>query len=419
MNKKTIKVNKGSNSWRFTGNELKYVKQVLDSGFGSSSLGNMNQRFGEAFSKRFGVRYAVTSNSGTSTLHQALAAFGVGPGDEVIVPALTVMMCGFAVLYTGARPVFADVDSDTFLLEPKDIERKITKRTKAIMPVHIYGLMCDMTAVMKIAKKHNLFVIEDCAQCFLGTDDKGRIGGTVGDVGSWSLENSKHLSTGEGGILITDNEILAERMRKFGGLGFKNLRADTGQFRKNKDIFQDPKYLRHDSLGYNYRMPEVTAAVGLAQLEKIDKFVSKRQKMGARYLKVFKGCDWIIPQKVPKGYVHSYFTFGARFEGEKKGISWYDFRKKFIEFGGDGIYAAWQLVYNEPIMDLIDKKGALFEGIPNQAMHHKGFLKGINCPVAESLQPKLMQFTANQGIEGEMNRQMNALKKAIQFFDKK
>lgn len=410
---------KHSNSWRFEGNELKYVKEVLDSGFGSSSLGNMNQRFGSAFAKRFGSRYAVTSTSGTSTLHQALAAFGVGPGDEVIIPAVTVMMCGFAVIQTGAKPVFADVLADTFLIDPKDIEKKITKKTKAIMAVHLYGLVCDMTAIMRLAKKYNLSVIEDSAQCVLGTDDKGRIGGAIGHAGSFSLENSKHLSTGEGGILITNHEMLAERMRKFGGLGFKNLRADTGQFRKNKDIFQDPKYLRHDSFGYNYRMPEVTAAIGLAQLEKIDQFVAKRKRIAAKYLAAIGNCSWLIPQKVPKGYVHSYFTFGAKYEGEeKKGVSWYDFRRKFMEFGGDGIYAAWALVYNEPISQLIHKEGRFFKDVPNQGKHLKGFLKGVNCPVAEKLQPKLMQFTANQGIEAEMNKQMNALKKAIEFFGK-
>src|SRR3989344_5813439 len=109
-----------SNSWRFTGNELKYVKEVLDSGFGASTTGNMNQRLERAFAARFGTKFAVTSNSGTSTLHQALVAFGVGPGDEVIVPALTVIMCGYAVLYTGAKPVFVDVDPETFLMDPKD-----------------------------------------------------------------------------------------------------------------------------------------------------------------------------------------------------------------------------------------------------------------------------------------------------------
>lgn len=397
---------------------MKYAQEVLKSGFGSSSLGNMNQRFGSAFVKRLGIRYAITSNSGTSTLHQALMAFGVGPGDEVIVPALTVVMCGFAVLQTGARPVFADVDSDTFLLDPKDIEKKITKRTKAIMPVHIYGQVCDMAGIMKIARKHKLRVVEDCAQSFLATDNKGRYGGAIGDAGSFSFENSKHLSTGEGGVVVTNNKVLAERMRKFGGLGFKNLRADTGQFRKNKDIFQDPKYLRHDSFGFNYRMPELSAAVGLAQVEKFDELVAKRQHMGAKYLEAIGDCNWLRPQKVPAGYVNTYFTFGLRYEGqEKRGVSWYDFRKKFIEFGGDGIYAAWALVYNEPIMQLIHKKGAYFPDVPGQARQFKGFLRGVDCPVAEDLQPKLMQFTANQGLAKEITGQMSALKKTIKFFD--
>ncbi len=154
---------KHSNSWRFRGNELKYVKEVLDSGFGSSTIGTMNQRFEQAFAKRLGVKYAVTSNSGTATLHQALMAFGIGPGDEVIVPALTVVMCGYAVIHAGARPVFVDINPDTFLIDPKDIERKITKRTKAIMPVHLYGQVCDMGAIMKIAKKYELIVVEDSA----------------------------------------------------------------------------------------------------------------------------------------------------------------------------------------------------------------------------------------------------------------
>lgn len=411
------KINKTSNAWRFSGNEVKYVKEVLNSGFGSSTSGNMNQRYERAFADRFGSKYAITSNSGTSTLHQALMAFGVGPGDEVIVPALTVVMCGYAVIHAGARPVFADVLEDTFLIDPKDIERKITKKTKVIMPVHLYGQVCDMEAIMKIAKKYNLFVIEDCAQCFLGTDSKGRIGGTIGHVGSFSTENSKHLSTGDGGILITNDEILAERMRKFGGMGFKNIKALNGQVRKNKDTFQDPKYLRHDTFGYNYRLPEVAAAIGLAQVERIDFLVKKRMQISAKYLKALEGSKILVPQRVPKGFVNSYYTFAVRFEGEKMGITWYDFRKKFMEFGGDGIYAAWQLVYNEPIMRLIDEKGAFFQDLPNQAKQFKGYLKGVRCPNAEKLQTKIMQFTANQGIEGDMNKQMNALKKTIKFFE--
>lgn len=408
-----------SNSWRFQGNELKYVKEVLDSGFGSSTSGTMNQRLEAAFAEKFNKKYAVTSTSGTTTLHQSLAAMGVGPGDEVIIPCLTVISCANAVIFTGATPIFADIDPDTFLMDPKDVEKKITGKTKVIMPVHLYGLVCDMTAIMEIAKKHNLFVLEDCAECYLGKDNLGRIGGTIGDVGSFSMENSKHISSGDGGIIITDNEDLAERIRKFGTLGYKNVKAINGQVRKGKDVFQDPLYKRHDSFGWNYRLPEVAAAVGLAQLEKVEEFVKKRQETAAKYLEAIEGCEWLIPQKTPDGYTNSYWTFAAKYEGEeKKGVSWYDFRKKFMEYGGDGIYAAWALLYDEPVIQLLNEKGQYFEGIGQQAPSHIGFLNGVKCPVAESIQPKLMQFTTNQGIEPEMDKQMNALKMTIKFYDK-
>ena len=326
----------------------------------------------------------------------------------------------YAVIHTGARPVFADVDPGTFLIDPKDIERKVTKRTRAIMPVHLYGQLCDMEAIMKIARRHKLYVVEDCAQCFLGTDRRGRYGGTIGNVGSFSLENSKHLSTGDGGILITNDELLAERMRKFGGMGFKSLRAEHGQVKKDKSVFQDPKYLRHDTFGFNYRLSAIAGAVGLAQVEQIDFLVKKRRQIASKYLEAIGNCGWLIPQYVPKDYVNSYYTFAARYEGgEKKGVSWYDFRKKFMEFGGDGIYAAWALVYNEPIMRLINDEGAFFPDLPGQAKQFKNYLpKNLNCPNAEVLQPKLMQFTCNQGIESEMDQQMNALKKTINFFGK-
>lgn len=420
FNKKTRKVI-SSNQWRFKGNELKYVKEVLDSGFGSSKYGTMNARLEKAFADRFGVKYAITSTSGTSTLHQSLIAFGIGPGDEVIIPALTVIMCGYAVLYTGANPIFADVDPKTFLIDPKDIERKITKKTKAIMPVHLYGQVCDMDAIMRIAKKHNLYVLEDCAQCYLGTDRKGRMGGTIGHVGSFSFENTKHLSTGDGGILTTNDKILAERMRKFGCMGFKTVKAEGGQAKGRvvKDNFQDPKWLRHDAFGFNFRMSEAVAAIGLAQVEKINYLIKKRQQIAAKYIKAIEetGCNWLIPQKVPAGYINSYYTFAVKYEGKNKlGVSWYDFRKKFMEFGGEGIYAAWALVYNEPAMKLLNSKGKYFKDLKAQAPNFRGFLKGSKCPNAEKLQPKLMQFTANQGIEKDMDIQMTALKKAINYF---
>ena len=199
----------GSLAWRFDESELNYVKEVLDSGFVCGTAGNMNGRLESKFAERMGLKYAVTFNSGTTTLHAALWALGVGYGDEVIVTPLTVVSCMNSILYCNAVPVFADIDPDTFLIDPEDIRRKITPRTKAIMAVHLYGEVCDMEPIMKIAREHNLGVVEDCAQCFLGTY-KGQIGGTIGDIASWSFENSKHLTTGDGGILACNEEKLPE-----------------------------------------------------------------------------------------------------------------------------------------------------------------------------------------------------------------
>ncbi len=424
MKTQNIHFKRTAGRWRFKGNELAYIKEVLNSGFGSSSVGNMVQRLEASFAKRFGMKYAVTSTSGTTTLHLALAAFGVGPGDEVLLPVSTVISCPNAILYTGARPIFVDIDPDTFLIDPKDIERKITKKTKAIMVVHLCGLMCDMDKVMNIAKKHKLFVLEDCAQCYLGKNNKGRIAGTIGDVGSFSFENSKHLSTGDGGILITNNEKLAKRMRQFSGQGYKSIGAINGQVLLGKDTFQDPKYLRHETFGWNYRLPELAAAVGLAQLERIDELVSKRILMGTMFLNALREikCDWVIPQKLPKGYINSYWTFAVRYEGEKKyGISWYDFRKKFIEFGGDGFYAGWPALYKEGSLQLLNKTGKFFpDEIKVQGPSFKGFLKNNSyCPNLEKVHPKLMHFTTNQGTQKEMAIQAHALKNTIEYFQSK
>ena len=392
-------MNTVSKGWRFSHNEKKYVSEVLDSGFSAGSSGSFNERLEEAFAEKHKVKYAITANSGTSTLHMALAAFGVGEGDEVIIPALTVAMCGYAVWQANADIVYADVDKKTFLIDPDDIERKITPKTKAIMVVHLYGLMCDMTRIMEIAKKHNLYVLEDCAQCFLSTDENGNIAGTIGDVGSWSFENSKHLSTGDGGIVTTDNEELAIHMRQFGGVGFKNLTAISGKVRIAREKFQNPDWKRHNILAYNYRLPEICAAVGLAQLEYIDEFVSLRMQMGNFYLKTVdeSKTNILIPQRVPENYVHSYYTFAALFNGEAYGVKWQEFRKKYIEFGGDGIYAAWQTVNNEPAF----KNNNMGWG---------------DVPIAQSLQKNLMHFTANQANEAEMMVQIEAMKRTLDFF---
>ena len=171
----------GGNSWRFGESERKYVEEVLASGFASATSGNMNSRLEELFAESHNKKFAITFNSGTTTLHAALWAMGVRYGDEVLVSPLTVISCMNAILYCNATPVFVDVDPDTFLMCPKDLESKITSKSKAIMPIQLYGQMCDMSKIMEIANKHNLKVLEDCAECYLASH-KDKIAGTIGDL---------------------------------------------------------------------------------------------------------------------------------------------------------------------------------------------------------------------------------------------
>ena len=399
----------GDLSWRFDEKERKYIKEVLDSGFASGTSGNMNTRLERAFAKKFNAKYAITANSGTTTLHAALWALGVRYGDEVIVTPLTVISCMNAILYCNAIPVFADIDPETFNIDPDSIRRCITPKTKVIMTVHLYGQVCNMTEIMEIAKEHKLGVVEDCAQCFLGSH-KGKIEGSFGDIASWSFENSKHLTTGDGGILTCNDEKLGDNLRKLTCQGFRNATAISGKIRVSKDLFQNPNFKRHSQFGFMYRLPEVAAAIGLAQVEKVEWFVKLRIKMAKMYLKVIREtkCKWIKPQKTPDGDVNSHYAFAATLEN--KNVSWEDFRLKFIEYGGDGFYAAWTLLYQED--SITDIKNILKSiGLKDRFKSNKGI-----CPNAEKVQKKIMQFTTNQKNEEEMQIQAEALRKTIKFY---
>jgi perosamine synthetase len=403
-------------SWRFGDEELGYVKEVLDSGFGAATSGSMSQRLERAFAQRFGVRYAITHSNGTATMHSCLAAAGVGPSDEVIIPALTVISNAFVVLHQNAVPVFADIDPRTFNIDPEDVARRISPRTRAIIPVGLYGLPADLDPIMALAEEHGLYVIEDNAQCYLG-EYKGRIAGSIGHMASFSFENSKHMTTGDGGIVITDDEVLAKRIRKFHGVGFTTIEADEGRVRLRRDDFQNPSFERHDSFGWQYRLPEVAAAIGLAQLERLDEYVARRQAIAAMYGAAIEGCAYLVPQWVPDGTVNSYYTYAMVYEGEASiGVPWVDFRRKYIELGGDGFYAAWQVTYNEPVIRDMAFYG---KGCPVHCPLYEGprieWGPGL-CPVADRLQPRLMQLKTNYGDLDEAKRKADALRRTIEYY---
>ncbi|MFF2484530.1 DegT/DnrJ/EryC1/StrS family aminotransferase [Paenibacillus sp. NPDC058071] len=256
------------------GNEKKYVMDCIDSTW-ISSTGKYITAFEEAFAAYCGTRYAISCSNGTTALHLALLAHGVGPGDEVIVPTLTFIATANAVVYCGAKPVFADCEPDTWNLSPAHVESLITPRTKGIVPVHLYGHPADMETINEIARKHALFVIEDAAEA-LGAEYRGKKTGSLAHCATFSLFGNKIITTGEGGMITTDDEELAQTLRTLRGQGIDPIK----------------KYW-FPVIGYNYRMTNMQAAVGCAQLENIDWHIGERIRVASHYREHLQGIDGI------------------------------------------------------------------------------------------------------------------------------
>ena len=396
------------NTWRFTGNEQKYLAEVISGDMISSTSGSMNQRFEQAFASFTNTKYAITFNSGTSTLHAALHACNVHAGDEVIVPPLTVISNVDVILAQGAIPIFADVDPDTWNMDPACVERLITPRTRAIMPVSLYGLSADLLRFSELAKSHGIPLINDAAQAYGATCNDIDIN-QLADITSYSLENSKHITTGDGGIVVTNDEKLAVLMRKFGSLSYSAMKAGDGRIRLNKSIFQDPSYSRHDDVGLNYRMPEVAAALGLAQVERADYFINKRIQNAAVFDEVVSNCDWLIPQQIPEGFKHSQWTYVVKILDQN--VSWYEFKNRFNQFGGDGPFGCWKLTYQEDLF--VSQAYKRINPLVYQSIDYPA---SSLCPIAESIQPFLLQFPTNQGSAEEVEVQVKALRDTIRSF---
>lgn len=388
-------------SWRIGPKEYQYVAQLLDSGFPGAADVHFSARLETAFAEKFDCRYAISHANGTATLHSALAAVGVAPGDEVIVPPLTMASTSLAVLHQGAVPVFADIHPDTFVIDPESIRRRITPRTRAIITVALYGLSPDMDPILALAREHRLAVIEDDAQCFLGRY-KGRVAGSIGDLASFSFQNSKHITCGEGGMVTTNNQDYADRVARFASLGYGLVQAGAGKSKIDKRAILHPGFKRHVSLGYNYRMSELCAAVLLAQLERLEEFVAWRRRAADAFNQVVGSCSWLKPQQVGTEYEHSYWAYVLKLDTTPDGASWEQFFDKFAEFGGDGFYGAWSLTYLEPFF----QNGSLGQR----------YEPGL-CPVAEATQPRLIQLKTNYGDQETIDRQADALDRTIRYFD--
>ncbi len=276
------------------GNVRAYVNECLDTSW-ISSRGHFVMDFESQFATYIDVKHAASVCNGTLALHLALLALGIGPGDEVIVPTLTYIASANAIAYTGATPVFVDSVRSTWQIDPEDVLRRITPRTRAIMPVHLYGQACDMDALMAIATEHRLFVVEDCAEAF-GTLYKGRHVGTFGDISAFSFFGNKTITTGEGGMVVSNDKTLNERARHLKGQGLAAYREYW-----------------HDVIGYNYRMTNIQAAIGLAQLERADEFISRKRSLAERYTAKLHGLPLETHAEVSETK-HSYWMYSILVE---------------------------------------------------------------------------------------------------------
>lgn len=273
---------------QFSEKTKKAVLEPLESGKVNYWTGTKGMEFEEKFAEFCAARFAISTNSGTSALHTALAAAGIGPGDEVIVPSYTFIASSFCVVQAGAIPVFADVNREDHCLSAKEVEAKITKRTKAIIPVHLYGNVCDMAPLMALAKKHKLFVLEDCAQAH-GAEYKGKKVGTVGHAGAYSFCQSKSFTTGgEGGAVVTNDEKLAWECRSFRDHGY-NVRERL----RLLELEQKLPYI-HDRVGFNYRLTEMQSVIGIHELARFEKWnLANRRRNGELLIEELKGIKQI------------------------------------------------------------------------------------------------------------------------------
>lgn len=286
------------------GKEREYVLDCLETNW-ISSLGSYITRFEETFARYCGVPHGVACSSCTTGLHMALVALGIGPGDEVVIPDFTLIVSANTVIQAGARPVLVDADPKTWCLDPARLEEKVSPRTRAVMPVHMYGHPCDMPAILEIARRHGLKIIEDCAEAH-GAEIAGRKVGSFGDAACFSFYGNKILTTGEGGMVLCSDPALAEKMRLL-----------------RNQAFEHPRFV-HREMGFNYRLTNVQAAIGLAQTERVEEKVEKKREIARWYAEAFAGSEDVgLPWEAP-GAKNVYWmygvTLGDRFQRGRDGV---------------------------------------------------------------------------------------------------
>lgn len=270
--------------------DVQAVTEVVRSG--RLALGPKTVAFEQRMADYVGVKHAVAVSSGTAALHLIVRALGISPGDEVLVPSFTFAASVNALLYEGAKPVFVDIEPETYNLDPQDLERKITRRSKAIMAVDVFGHPVEWDAVLQVAEKHGLKVIDDSCEA-LGARYKGRMIGRFGDAAAFAFYPNKQMTTGEGGIIVTDNDEIAYLARSMRNQG----RGEMGA------------WLEHERLGYNYRMDEMSAALGVSQLQRLETFLVKRERVAQMYTERLRDFPWVRPPVVKPHVRMSWFVY--------------------------------------------------------------------------------------------------------------
>ncbi len=362
-----IDTEKNLSSRHATGNELKYLQQVLDSGNLSSLMGGtFTPRFEGKFSELTGSKYSVAMNTCMSALHSAIVAAGAGAGSEVICDSVYIFGA-MAILYNNAIPVFVDINPTTHNMDPDKIEAAITGKTKALIVTHAWGLPAEMDRIVEICKKHNIMVIEDCAEAVLAKY-KGKYTGTWGDAGCFSFQASKQLSLGDGGMATAQNEDVYKALANYAG-------APT---------FLSVAY----SLDYNYRINEQTAAIGLARLETIQQEMDRLKSNAAIYDQAVKGCNWITLQRGPEGAEHSFYYWAANFIDTDNGPTLEEFTRQLDEANISTLSVGYTNIaaYQHPLIK--EKAAAAFADERNkdcQMNYEDG-----HCPVAEKTVPRII-----------------------------
>ena len=392
---------------RFGDTELKYLKEALNQNTLFYWFGDKVKQLTAKFADMYGMKHCVATSSGTAAIHVALGACGITAGDEVITSPITDMGTVIGILFQNAVPVFADLDPHSYCLDPKSVEAKITDRTKAILVVHLTGGPADMDAIMDIARRHNLRVIEDCAQSYL-TEYKGRLCGTIGDIGCFSLNDFKQITAGDGGLLLMNDEELYQTAFRFADKNYQRLPTKTA----SRDV---------TFLAPNYRMNELTGAVGLAQLDRLEAICRRRTEIGDRLTAALSKLPGIYPPKVEPDSKSTYWFYMFRINEQEAGVSRDVFSDALTAEGIDNLRGYIPTCIYEYDM-FTNRTAYLGTHCPFDCPYGAGsysYGKGL-CPTAEEILQTAIRFNFNEFYtDQDVDDMIAAVEKISRYFQEK